>query len=64
MRETEDETNLMRVMFKKDIEEAIKVERQRVYSTLAEEEEDDGSSTTETKQFDLTVLFGHSSASV
>ena len=28
MRETEDETHLMRVMLKKDIEEAIEVERQ------------------------------------
>ena len=43
MRETEDETNLMRVMLKKDFEEAIKVERQRLYSTLAKEEDDDGS---------------------
>ena len=45
MKEREVEMNLMGEMFKRDIEEVIKVESQRAYSTLEEEEEDvDGSS--------------------
>ena len=41
MKEREVEMNLMGEMFKRDIEEVIKVESRRAYSTLEEEEEED-----------------------